>query len=208
MRFAGASNVFQPLIFGCFAAIDGALFEMTRDGDYEVQQLFYNGQYKCHGIKVLFLFGMDGTILLFAALPGTWHDSAIFPLFHLESRLAHFPKELFVAADSAFASGKRVKRPLTNAEQEHLPKRLRSEARTAGAALSSLRFVLVYFPMFRCLCLLYVFHCVCMFLSLSIYLFVSFLCLTTSCLSQGILGMGCERCLGLLACVETPGVAE
>jgi hypothetical protein len=77
-RFVLSINEKYPALYNCWGAMDGLKLCVEKAGDYQIQNLFFNGWQHDHYISNLFLFSPDGKIrVCYINATGTMHDSTM-----------------------------------------------------------------------------------------------------------------------------------
>ena len=61
-NFIGAIKEKYPALHNCWGAMDGLKLRVERSGNYQIQNMFFNGWQHDHYISNLFLFSPDGKI--------------------------------------------------------------------------------------------------------------------------------------------------
>jgi hypothetical protein len=76
--FVLAINTKYPALHNCWEAMDGLKLCVKKAGDYQIQNMFFNGMQHGHYISNLFLFSPDGKIrACYIKAWGTMHDSTL-----------------------------------------------------------------------------------------------------------------------------------
>jgi hypothetical protein len=77
-RFVLSINEKYPALYNCWGGMDGLKLRVEKAGDYQIQNLFFNGWQHGHYISKLFLFSPDGKIrACYINALGTMHDSTM-----------------------------------------------------------------------------------------------------------------------------------
>jgi hypothetical protein len=77
-RFVLSINEKYPALYNCWGTMDELKLCVEKAGDYQIQNLFFNGWQHNHYISNLLLFSPDGKIrACYKNTPGTMHDSTM-----------------------------------------------------------------------------------------------------------------------------------
>ena len=109
-NFIGAIREKYPALHNCWGAMDGLKLRVERSGNYQIQNMFFNGWQHDHYISNLFLFSPDGKIrACYINAPGTMHDSTMAKWGNVYSKIDQLFAErgAMIVVDSAFSSENR-----------------------------------------------------------------------------------------------------